>query len=47
MIVHFDDKISYTDEDDDDDDDEISEIHYVVLSIINMCIYWYPNSLHF
>lgn len=38
MIVHFDDKISYTDEDD-DDDDEISEIHYVVLSIINMCIY--------
>lgn len=40
MIVHFDDKISYTDEDDDDDDDEISEIHCViVLSMINMCIY--------
>lgn len=40
MIVHFDDEIFYTDDDNDnDDDDEISEIHCVVLSIINMCIY--------
>lgn len=48
MIVHFDDEIFYTDDDNDnDDDDEISEIHCVVLSMINMWIYWYPNSLHF
>lgn len=40
MIVHFDDEIFYTDDDNDnDDDDEISEIHCVVLSMINMCIY--------
>lgn len=46
MIVYFDDKIFYIDEDD-DDYDEIFEIYYVVLLIINMCIYWYLNFLYF